>query len=382
LMMSAVQLTPAQICEYYQKLLTESLPAEKSMPNVDSLLRKFPGKEHVVYTQICKKCGVEPKPRASPQDILNYITSPVTVAPKEGSVSHWLTTKGFAKYAAIPWFTDMKWATFLTITGEQLQELGVGKSDGRGLLALIALEASKRKQRTQVESSAPVMQSDFIVGENCFTKVCSEGFEAKGSNESGDKWLNARITHVNDDNTFDIFVYDSEAHGVPSEAVDVPRNMLRKSTEQVQVAVPEPKTKPQEKPRFKQGDRIKVFGLRSHVNYNGMFGKILLHIPSEKRYQVQLDTFDIIAIRQRNVAPADVNIQEIIREGYEEALKSAKAKMEKNNVDVPSVKLSNLLLKLMETNPNAEPVKVGEFAAGYLSAMASMKKENLEQLSG
>jgi len=379
--MSAVQPTPTQICKYYNKLLIESLPAENRMTNVDSLLKKFPGKEHIVYIQICKKCGVEPKPRASPQDILNYIASPVTVSPTEGSVSQWLTTKGFAKYAAIPWFTDMKWSIFLTITGDQLQELGVGKSDEQKLLALIALEAGDRNKTDQTESSAPVVHSDFTVGENCFTKVCSEGFESKDNNDSGEKWLNARITHINDDDTFDIFVYNSEAHGVPSEAVDVPRNMLRKSTEQVQVAVPESKKKPAEKPRFKQGDRIRVFGLRSHVNYNGMFGKILLHIPSEKRYQVQLDTHDIIAIRQRNVAPADVNIREVIREGYEEALKSAKEKIQKNNVEVPWLKLSNLVLKLMETNPNAEPVKVGEFAAGYLSAMASMKKDNIEKFA-
>jgi len=372
--MSAVQPTPAQVCEYYRKLLIESLPAEKRMNNVDSLLKKFPGKEHIVYIQICKKCGVEPKPRASPQDILNYITSPVTVSPTEGSVSQWLTTKGFAKYAAIPWFTDMKWSIFLTITGDQLRELGVGKSDEQKLLALIALEAGNRKKRDQI-ASAPVVHSDFIVGENCFTKVCSEGFESKDNNDSGEKWLKARITHINDDDTFDIFVYNSEAHGVPSEAVDVPRNMLRKSTEQVQVAVPESKKKPGEKPRFKKGDRIRVFGLRSHVNYNGMFGEIILHIPSEKRYQVQLDTQDIIAIRQRNVAPADVG------EGYEEALKSAKEKIQKNKVEVPWPKLSSLVLKLMETNPNAEPVKVGEFAAGYLSAMASMKKDKIEKVS-
>jgi len=369
--MSAQQPTPTQIYEYYHKLLVESLPAENSLTNIDALLKKFPGKEHVVYVQMCKKCGVEPKSRASPQDILDYLTSPVSVSPKKGSVTQWLTSKGFAKYAAIPWFIDMKWETFLSITGEQLRELGVGKSDEERLLALIAKEVDDRWQRYQTGSNAPVVQSDFIVGENCFAKVCSEGLEVKHNSETGEKWLNARITHVNDDNTFDIFVYNSAAHGVPSEAVDVPRSMLRKSTEQVQVAVPEPRKKPEEKPRFKAGDRVRVFGLRSHVTYNGMYGKVLLHIPSEKRYQVQLDTFDIIAIRQRNVGPADVNIQA----GCEAALKSAKERMQKNSIAINEQALSTLILKLMESNPNIEPVKVGEFAVGYLNALANMKKE-------
>merc|ERR1719193_1372120 len=146
--------------------------------------------------------------------------------------------------------------------------------------------------------------------------------------------------------------------------------MLRKCTENVQVAIPKPRKKPEEVPRFKQGDRVRVFGLRSHVNYNGMYGKVLLHIPTEKRYQVQLDTYDVIAIRQKNVAPADANFQH----SYEVALKSAKEKMQKYESAIDGQELSNLILKLMENNPGSKPVKVGEFAVGYLSAVATMKQ--------
>jgi len=368
--MSASQPSPEQIYEYYHKLLIETLPAEKRINNMDSLLRQFPGKEHVVYVQICKKCGVSPVLKPSPQDILSYLNRSISITQEERTVSQWLMSKGFAKLAVNTWFSDMKWESFLTITPEQLQDLGVSKSDATLILALIAEETGDRKEKDQTNSSEPVVNSDFVVGEDCLTKVCSEG--PKGT-DIGEKWLTGRITHINSGNTFDIFVYDSDAHGVPSEAVDVPRDMLRKCTENVKVEVPKPRKKPEEGPRFKQGDRVRVFGLRSHVNYNGMYGKILLHIPSEKRYQVQLDTYDVIAIRQKNVAPADPNFQH----NYEVALKSAEEKMLKYDSAIDRQELSSLILKLMKNNPGSKPEKVGEFAVGYLSAVASMKKDKL-----
>merc|ERR1712173_290205 len=113
-------------------------------------------------------------------------------------------------------------------------------------------------------------------------------------------------THVNagaDEVTYDIFVYNSKAHGVPPEAVNVPRAMLKKGTEKVQVAVPDAKARAAKRPQFQQGDRVGVFGLRSHTSYNGLCGTVLLYVPSERRYQVRLDTNDVIAIKQRNVAP-------------------------------------------------------------------------------
>jgi len=135
---------------------------------------------------------------------------------------------------------------------------------------------------------APVKKGDFEVGEDCYCKTIGT-----------DRWLNARITHVNGDNTFDIFVYSAKAHGVAQEAVNVQREFLAKKSENITVAQP-PAKKPS-RPKFQTGDRVKAFGLRSHTTYNGLCGVVLLYVPSERRYQVRLDTNDVIAIKERNV---------------------------------------------------------------------------------
>merc|ERR1712066_70800 len=79
--------------------------------------------------------------------------------------------------------------------------------------------------------------------------------------------------------------------------------MLKKSTEDVKVALPDPQARPSKRPQFQHGDRVRVFGLRSHTTYNNLCGTVLLYVPSERRYQVRLDTNDVIAIKQRNVEP-------------------------------------------------------------------------------
>jgi len=276
-----------------------------------------------------------------------------------------LKTNGFEKYAGFPKLAKMKWEDFLTISIWQIRELGVSASDEQKLLVSIVKEAEgEREQKTE---SKPKAKTDFAVGENCFTMVCEKAADEKESDQQ--KWLKARITHVNDNNTYDIFVYNSGAHGVPSEAVDVPRNMLKKSSVNVMVAVPEPKKKTLDKPQFQQGDRVRVFGLRSHTTYNGMYGKVLLYIPGEKRYQVQLDTQDVIAIRKRNVALADE------RDSYEVAVKYAKKKLRESGSEGSEHALSGLISKLLEINPETEPEKVGEFAVGYLIAMEKLTDE-------
>merc|ERR1719177_27504 len=82
--------------------------------------------------------------------------------------------------------------------------------------------------------------------------------------------------------------------------------MLKKISETVEVAVPQPKKKAKRR-QFQAGDRVKVSGLRSHKTYNGLCGTVLLYVASERRYQVRLDTNDVIAIKQRNVGPTNGN---------------------------------------------------------------------------
>lgn len=142
------------------------------------------------------------------------------------------------------------------------------------------------------QSAAPRSPSDFEVGEDCYAKQIGT-----------DRWLNARITNVSDDNsnTYDIFVYSAKALGVAQEAVNVHREYLKKKSERgLNIAQPAPQKKPS-KPKFQMGDRVEAFGLRSHTTYNGLKGTVLLYVPSERRYQVRLDTHDVIAIKERNV---------------------------------------------------------------------------------
>merc|ERR1719189_615582 len=175
------------------------------------------------------------------------------------------------------------------------------------------------------------------------------------NSKGGEKWLMAKVTHVNDDNTFDIFVYNASTYGVPPDAVNVPRKMLKKSTENVEVAIPDPKRKAGKRPQFQQGNRIRVFGLRSHKSYNGLCGTVLLYVPTERRYQVRLDTNDVIAIKQRNVGTIE----------HDNGTESAMATEIKNHScsgaveKTDEVRLSELMAKLMQDNPETDPGILG-----------------------
>jgi len=332
------ELSAQQIYDYYETILKEVLSKHNpaGLNTVGALLRQFPGKEHQVYVQICKKCGVQPRD------------------PPPTRVSQWLTENDFEKYANQHQFLVMTWEDFTQInTKGRLIELGVIPKHAEPLLTAI----SKATNGLGKNTAPPEHKADFEVGENCYTKMVMP------SDKGGEKWLNARVTEVNGDNTFDIFVYNAKAHGVPPEAVNVPRKMLKKSTEDVKVAVPDPKARPTKRPQFQHGDRVRVFGLRSHTTYNNLCGTVLLYVPSERRYQVRLDTNDVIAIKQRNVAPENSDPHTAA------ALESGRKKLKKGGgTKTDEASLSDLMLKLMKDNPNADPGKLGEFAAGYILA--------------
>jgi len=364
-------LTPAQIFEFYHSRLTEVLKKHNpaGLNTVSPLLKQFPGKEHQVYTQICKKCGVNPVDPPTPNDFQDGKVKPLA---EESSkiddnrldesrrVAMWLIHNGFAKYAHKYHFQTMPWEDFSSIsTKGRLIELGVLPKDATPLLNAILKERGE-----DGDSDKPVEQpekkSDFDIGENCYTKMVAP------NSKGGEKWLNARVTNVNDDGSFDIFVYNSKAFNVPPEAVNVPRDMLKKLTEDVEVATP-PKKKSTKRPQFQSGDRVKVFGLRSHTSYNGLCGSVLLYVPSERRYQVRLDTNDVIAIKQRNVGPVGDDDKGPAMPFGKKKPKNSGA-VEKDE----ETKLSELMTKLMQDNPNTDPGKLGEFAAGYLLAKRKM----------
>jgi len=299
------ELTPAQIFEFYHTRLTEVLTQHNpaGLNTVESLLKQFPGKEHQVYIQICKKCSVDPveRPTRDDFDLDGRVKPLVKEETGDERVANWLSDKGFDRYASKHQFLTMSWDDFFAIsTKGRLIELGVLPKDASYLLTAISLERGEDGIPDKPLESPPI-KADFEVGENCYTKVVMT------SNAGGEKWLNARVTNVNDDNSFDIFVYNSKAFSVPPEAVNVPRDMLKKLSEKVQVAVPDPKRKSAKRPQFQSGDRVRVFGLRSHTTYNGLCGTVLLYVASERRYQVRLDTNDVIAIKQRNVGPTNGN---------------------------------------------------------------------------
>jgi len=358
-------LTPSQIYQFYESALKEILIKHnpEGLSTIKPLLKQFPGKEHQVYVQICKKCGVEPRKPPNPEDFVDGI--PKSQAKSKGAtkkkVSDWLFSNKFEKYANQHQFVTMSWEEFSTIrTKGRLIELGVIPKHAEPLLKKI-IKATKGLEQ-QPEKQKPEQKSDFEMGENCYTKL----MDGKG----GDKWLNSRITGINDDNTFDIFVYNSKAHGVPPEAVNVPRNMLKKSTEDVKVAVPE--TKQNKRPQFQYGDRIRVFGLRSHTSYNNLCGTVLLYVPRERRYQVRLDTNDVIAIKQRNVAPENDEAQTAV------AFECGRNKLKKGGGSKnDEATLNDLMRKLMSDNPNADPKKLGEFAAGYMLAKQKLSKQDM-----
>lgn len=345
-------LTPAMVFSFYKTRLTEVLTKHNpaGLNTIGTLLKQFPGKEHQVYVQICKKCGVPPVNPPTAADFVNGNPKPLVSEKNDGKVKKWLQDNNFDKYATQHQFVTMSWDSFIQIdTKGRLIELGVIPRQAQALLDAIKGAAGGV---SQPGSSDP--KGDFEVGENCFTKVVT-------TSKAGEKWLNARVTHVNDDNTYDIFVYNSKAHGVPPEAVNVPRAMLKKSTEKVQVAVPD-KQRAAKRPQFQQGDRVRVFGLRSHTSYNGLCGTVLLYVPSERRYQVRLDTNDVIAIKQRNVAPEHGDAPK------DSSSDAAKKKKNKGGNKADETALSELMTKLMQDNPEADPGKLGEFAAGYLLA--------------
>jgi len=348
-------LTSAQVFSFYKTRLTEVLTQHNpaGLNTIGALLKQFPGKEHQVYLQICKKCGVQPVDPPTADDFVNGVPKPLETK-VDNRASEWLL-KWFPdkKWGNEHQFKTMEWDKFTAIsTKGRLIELGVIPRHADTLLEAI----KKAKEGQDPEPSPKKPNADFEIGENCYTKVVTT------SKSGGEKWLNARITAINTDGdkaTYDIFVYNSKAHGVPPEAVNVPRDMLKKGTEKVTVAVAST-DKAKKRPQFQQGDRVRVFGLRSHTSYNGLCGTVLLYVPSERRYQVRLDTNDVIAIKQRNVAPE-----------HGEAPKDASAessKKKKKPGKADAGQLSELMMKLMQDNPEADPKKLGEFAAGYLLA--------------
>jgi len=346
------QPTREQSFKYYKARLTDVLNKynPSGLKTVDSLLSQFPGKEYQVYSQICKMWKIDPLPRATPADIIEYCSLQQIVV-DEGRVSKWLRGHGFHSYANYKQFLMMTMEDFLAIKSKgKLIEIGVIPKHAELVLTEIKKEAG-----VQIESPEPVkpaIQSDFEIGENCFTKVMLS--DSKG----GEKWLNAKVTHINDDNTFDIYVYSAQSYGVSQDAVNVPRDMLKKSTENVEVAVPDPKRKTAKRPQFQQGDRIRVSGLRSHLTYNGLCGTVLLYVPTERRYQIRLDTNDIIAIKQKNVSALKKR---------NESMESGKRKLKDMNEQMTDdAMLPALMVKLMQDNPDTDAGKLGEFAAGYL----------------
>jgi len=353
--MSSV-LTPAQIYEFYHTRLTELLTKHnpEGLGTIGALLAQFPGKEHQVYIQICKKCGENPVTKPTLDDFKDNKVKPLKS--KDGRVAAWLDERMFKKYANKPHFQTMSWEDFISIsTKGRLIELGVLPKDATFLISAILKE---RGAEGESEKPPTPKKADFEVGENCYTKLLS-------TSKGGEKYLNARVTSVNDDGSFDIFVYNSKAFNVPPEAVNVPREMLKKRSENVQVA--EPKKKSGKRPQFNAGDRIRVFGLRSHTTYNDLLGTVLLYVASERRYQVRLDTNDVIAIKQRNVTAADGASGKgpPVQTGKK---KSKEKQSEKDNETL----LSELMVKLMQDNPDTDPGKLGEFAAGYLLAKEKM----------
>jgi len=346
-------LTPAQIFEFYRTRLTEVLTNHNpaGLRTIDALLKQFPGKENQVYIQICKKCGVTPVDKPTLDDFEDGVVKPLSQKPRDERVAKWLTMNDFQKYANKHQFQTMSLEDFFAISSKgKLIELGVLPKDSTILLNAIV------RERVEVGISGKTVvpkTADFDVGENCYTKIIMP------NDKGGEKWLNARVTKVNDDNSFDIFVYNSKEFNVPPEAVSVPRHMLKKLSENVEVAV-QPQRKSAKRPQFQSGDRIRVSGLRSHTAYNGLCGTVLLYVPSERRYQVRLDTNDVIAIKQRNVGPADPQDDD---QGPTKLV--VKNKREGKSDEVM---LSELMAKLMKDNPNTDPGKLGEFAAGYLLA--------------
>jgi len=355
------QPTPEQSFKFYKARLTEVMLKHnpQGLKTVDSLLNQFPGKEYQVYSQICKMAKIEPLPPASSVEIMEF---PV-------GVPQWLIDHGFNSYAHHHQLVKMTMKDFLAINSKgKLIEIGVLPKDAEALWTEILRESYVGSEPLpDPEPLMPVTNADFMVGENCFAKMMLS------NSKGGEKWVNAKITHVNDDNTFDIFVYSAATYGVSPDAVNVPRKMLKKSTENVEVAQPDPKRKAAKRPQFQQGDRIRVSGLRTHLSYNGLCGTVLLYVPTERRYQIRLDTNDVIAIKQKNVRalkkrnePMSDSGKKHIRDLHDQMTDDAM--------------LPALMVKLMQDNPDTDAGKLGEFAAGYLLSKKKLIAQKAESL--
>jgi len=332
--------------------------------SVEPLLKQFPGKEYLVYIQICKKYGVEPERERSAEDIAAAQT---VSAPDDGKVSTWLTDKGYLIYAKMHNFRKMTWDVFKTIsTGEQLKAEGVHSNDVRKLLELIGQEnglKEEAKSTTETLDGPPdqkptAPEPDFAIGDDCYTKV----FKA-GEKEVEEGWLKARVMRINEDNTYDIHVHNAMAHGVPPEAVNVPRKFLTRSVSNAELMPPAPVKKHIDPKKFSRGDRVWVCGLRSHQGYNGLGGTIVIF--HEKRYQVELDNGELFAIRPENLFPWDVDVP---RESVEEGLSRLKSAGFNKKED--EALLHDLITRLMryDTNRSTDHLKLGQFAAGYMIA--------------
>jgi len=360
----------ALVFQYYHTLI-QNLYCQHSLSNIQSvgpLLKQFPGKEYLVYLQICKKCGVEPDKQPTSEQIVQQ--SKVVEYSDDGKVSSWLSSKGFERYAQTPQFRAMKWEIFKKITlGEQLRAQGVQFEHHQSLLTLIAAENRVKKEAISAEKALdkpqavklpePEPEFDFKIGDDCFTKV----FKA-GEDDVEEGWLKAKVVRINKDNTFDIYVLNAMAHGVASEAVNVPRNFLKRHVENVKVTPPAPVKRPHpDSTKFSRGDRVWVCGLRSHQSYNGLGGTIVIF--NEKRYQVELDNGELFAIRAENLFPWAVEVpNESIQAGVSRLTSAGFASAEDEDI------LRDLITRLMryDTSRVTDHVKVGQFAAGYLIA--------------
>jgi len=100
-------------------------------------------------------------------------------------------------------------------------------------------------------------------------------------------------------------------------------------------------------PQFQPGDRIRVFGSRSHTAYNGMHGTVLAYVASEARYHVRLDTNDVCAIKRRNVGHplSDFSSAKGFSSAFEFGKKNLDNDIAKKTEDTV---LSDIMKKLMQ----------------------------------
>merc|ERR1719495_308993 len=81
----------------YQKRLKEILTKHNPsmLPQVDILLKKFPGKEHQVYVQMCRKCSVKPGPPPTDEERRAFYAAEVAEESKESELTKWLVAHDF-----------------------------------------------------------------------------------------------------------------------------------------------------------------------------------------------------------------------------------------------------------------------------------------------